>query len=104
MTTLVNEHVVATPGVCGGKPRIAGHRVRVLDIAVCYEHQGASPDEIVSTYPGLSLSEVHSALAYFFDHREEILAEIAEERRYAEAMKQANPGLLRGKPEPARGG
>lgn len=97
MTTLVNEHVVATPGTCGGKPRIAGHRIRVMDIAVCHEHQGMSPDEIVSTYPGLTLAEVHSGLAYFFDHHEEVLAAIAEEREYAEAMKKSTPSLLRQK-------
>lgn len=97
MSTLINEHVVATPGVCGGKPRIAGHRIRVIDIAVCHERQGLSPDEIISTYPGLTLAEVHSALAYFFDHHEEILADIADEREYAGAMREATPSLLRQK-------
>jgi len=29
-------HITQTPGVCGGKPRIAGHRIRVQDIAIEY--------------------------------------------------------------------
>ena len=28
------QHVSSTPGVCGGKPCIAGTRIRVWDIAV----------------------------------------------------------------------
>lgn len=34
MTTLTSEHLQITPGVCGGKPCIAGHRIRVQDIAI----------------------------------------------------------------------
>ncbi|MEK7732296.1 MAG: DUF433 domain-containing protein, partial [Planctomycetota bacterium] len=33
-------HIEATPGVCGGRPRIAGHRIRVQDIAVWHESWG----------------------------------------------------------------
>ena len=31
MTTISSEHIQITPGVCGGKPNIAGHRIRVQD-------------------------------------------------------------------------
>jgi hypothetical protein len=31
------QHIEATPGVLGGKPRIAGHRIRVMDIVVWHE-------------------------------------------------------------------
>jgi uncharacterized protein (DUF433 family) len=44
------EHIVATPGVCGGKPRIAGHRIRVQDIALWHERVGYSVAEIVAHY------------------------------------------------------
>ena len=26
---VIKEHIEITPGICGGKPRIAGHRIRV---------------------------------------------------------------------------
>ena len=48
------ERIVSTPGTCGGKPRIAGHRIKVADVAVWYERMGLSPDEIVSTWPSLT--------------------------------------------------
>lgn len=67
---MLNEHIEITPGVCGGKPRVAGTRIRVQDIVVWTE-QGQSPEEIVTGYPHLSLADVHAALAYY-DHREAI--------------------------------
>jgi len=68
-----------------------------MDVAVVHEQQGMSPDEIVSLYPSLTLSDVHAALAYFFDHRAEILRGIAEERRYAEKVRLTTPSPLREK-------
>ena len=35
----IKPHIEITPGVCGGKPRIAGHRIRVQDIVV-WNHNG----------------------------------------------------------------
>jgi len=72
MLAVIREHIDATPGICGGRPRIAGHRIRVMDVVVLHEQLGLSPDEIVSTYPSLTLADVHAALAYYFDHRDEI--------------------------------
>lgn len=74
-TSLEKQHVVKTPGTCGGKARIAGHRIRVQDI-VLWNEEGRSPEEIVGEFPQLSLADVHAALAYYFDHRDEIDAEI----------------------------
>ena len=45
-TKTLNDHIVSTPGVVGGKPRIAGHRITVEDIMVWHELMGQSADEI----------------------------------------------------------
>lgn len=58
----LDEHIEVTPGVVGGKPRIAGHRITVMDITVWHDLLGRSPDEI-STECGLSLADVYVALA-----------------------------------------
>ena len=42
----------------------------------CTEHQGMTPDEIVGRIPTVTLADVHSALAYYFDHASEIQQEI----------------------------
>ena len=93
-----NEHRITTsPDVCGGKACIAGHRVRVLDVVVWHEHQGLTPDEIVSHIPSITLADVHAALAYYFDHIEEIQQEMREERAFAEEFRRKNPSLLEAK-------
>lgn len=77
MNTTVQEHIDITPGICGGKPRIAGTRVRVQDIVIWTE-QGESPDDILAGYPHLSLADIYAALAYYHDHREIIDHQIKE--------------------------
>ena len=61
-------HIERTPGTCGGKPRIAGTRIRVQDI-VFWTEEGRSPDEIVRSFPHLTLADVYAALAYYHDNR-----------------------------------
>lgn len=94
MEPLVEKrHVEVTPGVCGGKPRIAGHRVRVQDIVIWTE-QGQSPDEIVGHIPSITLSDVYAALAYYHDHQQQIDRDIRDEIRFvAELKAKSGPGL-----------
>jgi uncharacterized protein (DUF433 family) len=77
-----------TPGTCGGKPRIAGTRIRVQDIVIWTE-QGETPDEIVNGHPHLSLSDIHAALAYYYDNQDLIDRHIVESEQFvADMMKQ----------------
>ena len=86
--------IVSTPGTCGGKPRIEGHRITVKHIVLDHQRQGMSPDEIVSAYPSLTLSDIYAALAFYHDHRAEIDADIkADDDHWAE-IQQQNPGRL----------
>ena len=88
------DRIVRTPDVRGGKPRIAGHRITVADVAIWYERMGMSPDEIVSEYPTITLSDVHAALAYYFDHRDEVDREIREGEEFAEKLRAGAPSIL----------
>ena len=67
-TRVLDQHIEITPEVAGGKPRIAGHRITVQNIAIWHEWMGLSADEIAAEY-GLSLADVYAALAYTYDHR-----------------------------------
>ena len=89
--TLEIPRIVRTPGTCGGKPRIEGHRIKVEHIAVCYERMGMSPDEIVTSHPTITLAQVHAALAYYYEHRDEIDADIDAGKRFVEEMKANTP-------------
>jgi uncharacterized protein (DUF433 family) len=88
------DRIVRTPGVRGAKPRIAGHRITVADVAIWYERMGMSPDEIVSEYPTITLSDVHAALAYYFDHRDEVDQEIQNGEEFAEKLRAGAPSIL----------
>src|SRR5713226_3655314 len=92
--------IVSTPGTCGGRPRIDGHRITVEDIAIWHERMGMSPDEIVSAHPSITLSDVHAALAYYYENRGQIDAAIRESDRFVEVMRaKAPPSLLKQKLE-----
>ena len=91
---VLNNHIEISPGVCGGRPRIAGHRIRVQDVVAWHEQLGLSPDEIVSRYPQLTLGDVYAALAYYYDHRNEIRRSMEEDNDLANAMKVATPSKL----------
>ena len=54
-------------------------RIRVAQVVADHLGYGWSAEEIVRQYPHLTPAEVHAALAYYFDHREEIDAELADE-------------------------
>jgi uncharacterized protein (DUF433 family) len=78
-----------------GRPCIAGTRVRVMDI-VAARKAGVPEAELTDYFSSrtLSLGEIHAALAYYYDHQEEIDAAFAvddELGRQAEG-KQAQPG------------
>ena len=103
MESVISEHIEITPGVCGGKPRIAGHRIKVQDIVIWHEHMGLSPDEIISQYPTITLADVYAALAYYFDYREEIDRRIEEDDAFVEAFKRNNPSRLQEKLRILRG-
>jgi uncharacterized protein (DUF433 family) len=83
MQNVLKPYITKTPGVCGGKACIAGHRIRVMDIVAWHEMGGMSPPQIVVEFPGITLSEVHAALAYYFDNREEIDNEFRKDQEWA---------------------
>lgn len=98
---VIAEYVGIRPGYCGGEPHILGHRIKVRHVAVWYERMGMSPTEIVATYPTIDLAQVHAALAYYYSHRDEIQAAIAEEARFIDELEATcGPSLLQKKREP----
>ena len=71
-------HIVKEPGYCGGKAAIDSTRVRVNNV-VWLHKEGHTPAQILEIYPDLSFAQVHAALAYYYDHVDEIEAEFARE-------------------------
>ncbi|TAG51079.1 MAG: DUF433 domain-containing protein [Oscillatoriales cyanobacterium] len=70
--------VVSTPETCGGRPRIAGTRISIAQIAV-WNKEGLSVEEILEEIPYLDLAQVYAALSYYHANRNEIEADLAAE-------------------------
>lgn len=94
MSEAKTDHIVCEPNVCGGKPVIAGTRIRVQDVYVWHELQGLSADEIVSRFPHLTMGDVYAALSYYWDHRDEIKRQMQDETDFVEQMKRKHPSPL----------
>lgn len=97
MEPTIIQHIEKNPGVCGGKPCIKGTRIRVQDIYVWHELQNRSPEEIVTDFPQLTLGDVHAALAYYWDHRDEIHQGMKDAETIVEELKKQYPSKLREK-------
>jgi uncharacterized protein (DUF433 family) len=92
----LNQHIVMTPGVAGGKPRIAGHRITVQSIAIWHEWLGWSADEIAAEFD-LSLSSVYAALSYYYDHQAEIDAVIHDDEQFITQLRKSIPSKVAAK-------
>jgi uncharacterized protein (DUF433 family) len=92
------QHIEMRPSaIHGEKACIVGSRISVQDVYVWHELMGKTPDQIVSEYPFLSLAQVHAALAYFYDHADEIRRQVRAGREEAEAIRASNPSKLSAK-------
>ena len=87
--------IVHTPGVCGGRARIDGTRIKVKHVYRWVEEQGMSPAQVVEQYPHLTRAQVYAALAYFWSHPAEI---DDEDRLVADLKTKAGPPKLQARP------
>lgn len=88
-TVLAIEHIVQTPGVCGGRPRIAGRRVKVSEIVLWHRDSHWSAEKIASQFD-LTLAEVYAALSYYFDHAPEIDQQIEDDKALEQKVRPAD--------------
>jgi uncharacterized protein (DUF433 family) len=96
MQNVLRNHIEITPGVCGGRPRIAGHRIRVQDIVAWHEDNGQSPQQIVEEFPQITLADVHASLTYYYDHKDAIRGQMADDDAFFEQYVRDHPedGIL----------
>lgn len=102
MEITLNRLIEITPGVRGGKPRIAGTRMTVADIAILYLRMGQSLDLIAGKYQ-LPLASVYAAMAYYYDRRDEIERSIREDELLADSLQDNYPSRLNAKLKELRG-
>lgn len=85
-------HIVKTPGVCGGVPRIAGTRITVDWIVGQMIYAGRTVDQMVEDYAHVPLmrAQVHAALAYYYDNQTDIDEFIQENEASLSEVRQKN--------------
>jgi uncharacterized protein (DUF433 family) len=77
MATLPIDHIEVSPEICGGKPHIAGRRITVQNIVVLHVlHHW--PVEDIAAELELTPGQIHAALSYYYDHKNEIDRSIDE--------------------------
>ena len=82
--------IVKSPGVCGGRACVSGHRIPVFRVAMAFR-AGNSPEEMLTLWPSLNLAEIHAAIAYALANALEIDADIAaEDRAWTDAERIAH--------------
>lgn len=96
MTLVLEKHIAQSDSIRGGKPHLVNSRITVSDVVIWHFRQAQSLEEIAVKYE-LPLSSVYAALSYYYDHKREIEAEIAAERRHYETAKRNSPSLLKDK-------
>ncbi len=90
-TVLSIDTIVSNPAVRSGRPIIAGTTLRVQDVAAHHIYRHYTPDELAYQL-GISLAQVHAALAYYYDHKDEIERQIEEDDRLIQEAKEAGVG------------
>jgi uncharacterized protein (DUF433 family) len=81
----IGSLIVLSPDVRGGRARIAGTGVTVRRVVEWYK-LAYSPEEIAHEIGHVTLSQVFAALAYYHANREEIEADLANEKDVAERL------------------
>ncbi|HXF61620.1 MAG TPA: DUF433 domain-containing protein [Caldilineaceae bacterium] len=73
-----------------GRPVIEGTRMKVSHLVTEHLSWGWSPEELYFQHPHLTLGQVYSALAYYWDHKEQVEAEIEQDLQEVEKLREAN--------------
>jgi uncharacterized protein (DUF433 family) len=66
--------------------RIAGTRVSLDSILICFLGRGETPDQIAEAFPTVPLSHIQRAIAYYREHKQVIDEYLAEGDRTVEAI------------------
>lgn len=82
------EHVVLNEARV---PFISGTTMKVVELVLAHTAHGWSAEELHIQFPHLTLGQIYSALAYYWDHREELDQDIENRLRKADAIRTSTP-------------
>ena len=92
LTATRYEHIVLDEG---GVPRIAGTQLRVIDLLEAKQANGWTPEQLYDQHPELTLGQIYSALAYYWDHQVELdAAMVARRQELEQVQRHTRPSRL----------
>ncbi|MFO1434782.1 MAG: DUF433 domain-containing protein [Candidatus Competibacteraceae bacterium] len=84
MLALAYPHIDVTSD---GVPYLTGTRTKVIEVVLDRLAYHWDAEEIQRQHPYLSLGQIHSALAYYYDHQEEMDRALEEQLQQGAAIK-----------------
>jgi uncharacterized protein (DUF433 family) len=93
-TVMQYPHIIQSPDTCSGLPRIEGTRITVNVIAREVVRLRRTPEEVLMAHPHLTLAQIHAALDYYFDNREQIEASLREAEDVVARLRAQFPSRL----------
>ena len=90
----VYSHVTKQVGIRGGRACIDDTRIAVVDIVAMLK-QGKPAEQMLPAYPSLNLAQVHAAISYYCENKDEIEAELAEDDGWEEEHERRKAEYLR---------
>jgi uncharacterized protein (DUF433 family) len=69
-------------------PMIVGTTMKVIELALDHLAYGWSPEELHFQHPHLTLGQIHSALAYYWDHKAELDEDIERRLQMVDQLQQ----------------
>ena len=91
MSTVEYAHITIGPD---NVPMLTGTHVKLVEIVLDHLAHGSDAQEIHREFPHLSLGQIHSALAYYYDHQDEVDAEISQRMQRSEELRRKFETLL----------
>ena len=82
------EHIVLDDN---GVPLIADTTMKVVELVTSHQAYGWSTEELALNYPYLTLGQIYSALAYYWDHKAALDEDMARRLAYADEMRRNAP-------------
>lgn len=92
-----HPYVTVDPKIKKGTPIVVETRTKVMDIAIRYELGGMTPDEIIEQFPHLTLTQIHDALSYYYEHKSELDEVYKKDQMFINELRKHYPSRLKTK-------
>ena len=88
MVTTAYKHIVLDDK---GVALIANTGMKVIELVQSHQAYGWSPVELHFQFPHISLGQIHSALAYYWDHKHDLDHQILQRAKTSQTIQTQTP-------------